>query len=44
MESLIRMLDQGTRLFDVALMLCVLRLTDGQLGCPVDDDRSREAE
>ena len=39
MNGLIRMLDQGTRLLDVALMLSVLRLTHDQLGCPGDDDR-----
>lgn len=33
-ESMIRMLDQGTRLLDVALMMSVLRLTKGEL-----DDR-----
>tara|TARA_B100000378_G_scaffold175380_1_gene141480 strand:- start:4548 stop:4937 length:390 start_codon:yes stop_codon:yes gene_type:complete len=31
MEGLIRMLDQGTRLIDVALMMSVLRLTKGEL-------------
>jgi hypothetical protein len=30
-SSLIRMLDQGTRLIDVALMMSVLRLTKGEL-------------
>jgi len=32
MEGIIRMLDQGTRLIDVALMLSVLRLTREELG------------
>lgn len=31
MEGLIRMLDHGTRLIDVALMMSVLRLTKGEL-------------
>ncbi|BBE00176.1 hypothetical protein SAMIE_2000620 (plasmid) [Sphingobium amiense] len=30
-EGIIRMLDQGTRLIDVALMMSVLRLTRGEL-------------
>lgn len=34
-NGLIRMLDQGTRLIDVALMMAVLRLTTGEL----DDGR-----
>jgi hypothetical protein len=33
-NGIIRMLDQGTRLLDVALMMAVLRLTKGEL----DDD------
>ena len=31
MNGVIRMLDQGTRLIDVALMMSVLRLTKGEL-------------
>jgi len=31
MNGLIRMLDQGTRLVDVALMMSVLRLSKGEL-------------
>ncbi|MGX0587313.1 hypothetical protein ACUXPF_003914 [Sphingomonas sanguinis] len=31
MNGIIRMLDQGTRLIDVALMMSVLRLTKGEL-------------
>ena len=31
MDGIIRMLDQGTRLIDVALMMSVLRLTKGEL-------------
>lgn len=31
MNGIIRMLDQGTRLIDVALMMAVLRLTKGEL-------------
>lgn len=34
MNGVIRLLDQGTRLIDVALMMTVLRLTKGEL----DDD------
>lgn len=40
MNGLIRMLDQGTRLLDVSLMLSILRLTHDQLGSPVAEDRS----
>jgi hypothetical protein len=39
-NGLIRMLDQGTRLLDVALMLSVLRLTHDQLGQPAEEDRA----
>lgn len=38
-NGLIRMLDQGTRLLDVALMMSILRLTHDQLANPVEDDR-----
>ena len=38
-NGLIRMLDQGTRLLDVALMMSILRLTYDQLANPVEDDR-----
>ena len=37
MEGVIRMLDQGTRLIDVALMMTVLRLSKGEL-----DDGARD--
>ncbi|UZW57842.1 hypothetical protein NUH86_22795 (plasmid) [Sphingobium sp. JS3065] len=37
-NGLIRMLDQGTRLLDVALMMSILRLTHDQLANPVEDD------
>lgn len=38
MNGVIRMLDQGTRLLDVALMMAVLRLTQGELDHDVCDD------
>lgn len=37
MVGLVRMLDQGTRLIDVALMMTVLRLSRGEL-----DDATRD--
>jgi hypothetical protein len=37
MNGIIRMLDQGTRLIDVALMMSVLRLTKGELDNGVRD-------
>lgn len=36
LNGIIRMLDQGTRLIDVALMMSVLRLTKGELDSGAD--------
>jgi hypothetical protein len=37
MNGMIRLLDQGTRLIDVALMMSVLRLSKGELDNGVRD-------